>query len=109
MIIENNSVVSVSYELSSKSTGETAASVVETTKPGDPFVFIFGNGGLIEGFETNLRGKKVGEHFDFTVSADKAYGGIDLENVVNVLVNVFHDDKGKIDYEMLKVGKTLPM
>jgi FKBP-type peptidyl-prolyl cis-trans isomerase SlyD len=109
MNIETNSVVSVSYQLSSKSTGETKESIVETTKPGDPFVFLFGKGGLIEGFENNLRGKKIGDKFDFYIPSEQAYGAIDLENIVNVPVNVFHDDKGKVDYEMVKVGKTLPM
>ncbi len=109
MTIETNTVVSVSYHLTSKNSGETTESLVEKTKPGDPFVFLLGNGGLIEGFEKNLRGKKVGDKFDFYVPAEQGYGNIELENIVNIPANVFHDDKGKIDYEMVKVGKTLPM
>jgi len=109
MTIETNSVVSVSYELSSKKSGEKEEAQIEKTKPGDPFVFLFGVGGLIEGFEKNLRGKKIGDKFDFYVSSKEGYGESNIENIVNIPIDVFHNDKGKPDYEMLKVGKTLPM
>ena len=50
MIVENNKVVSVNYNLSIKGTGEQ----VEQTSKEHPFVFLFGVGGLLEDFENNL-------------------------------------------------------
>lgn len=109
MYIEQNTVVSVSYNLSSKKAGQTQETVVEKTKEGEPFVFLFGGGGLIEGFETNLRGKKAGDKFDFHISPDKGYGDVLFDNIVNIPVNAFHNDKGKLDYEVVKVGNLVPM
>ena len=58
MKIETNKVVSVSYHLSTRGPGDKEETVVEKTREGDPFVFLFGGGGLIEGFENNLNGEK---------------------------------------------------
>ena len=109
MTIETNKVVSVSYNLTAKRAGEAAEHPVEKTKAGEPFIFLFGVGGLIEGFENNLRGKKVGDKFDFHVGAKEGYGEIVIDNIVNIPINAFHDEKGKLDHEMVKVGNMLPM
>jgi len=109
MTIENNKVVSVSYKLTAKKAGEQEEQHVETTEEGQPFVFLLGSGGLIEGFENNLRGKKVGDQFDFYIESADGYGDVHLDNIVNIPVSAFYDDKGNFDYEMIKVGNTLPM
>lgn len=109
MTIEANKVVSVNYNLTSKKTGQTEEVFVEKTSTANPFVFMFGVGGLIEGFENNLRGKKVGDKFDFRIAPADGYGEHNLENIVNIPITAFHDDKGNVDHEMVKVGKTLPM
>ena len=70
MIIEKNTVVSVNYLLSLKESGEK----VEQTSKENPFVFIFGTGGLLEDFEANLQGKKIGDSFDFFVDHQRGYG-----------------------------------
>lgn len=109
MTIDTNRVVSVSYTLTAKKAGEKEETQVEKTKEGDPFVFLYGVGGLIEGFENNLRGKKVGDTFDFHILPAEGYGEVNFENIVNIPVNAFHDEKGQLDHEMVKVGNMLPM
>ncbi len=109
MVIEANKVVSVSYTLTSKQAGQKEETNIEKTRDGEPFMFLFGSGGLIEGFENNLKGKKVSDKFDFHIAPAQGYGEIVLENIVNVPSEAFHDDKGKLDHEVVKVGNMVPM
>jgi len=70
MIVENNKVVSLSYEL--KVNGET----VETVGADSPLMFLFGAGNLLPKFEKNLDGLKLNDSFDFElVSADAVIFG----------------------------------
>lgn len=105
MKIENNSVVSVNYLLTRKDNGEK----IEQTSKEHPFVFIFGIGGLLEDFESNLLNKKTGDTFDFFVEHKRGYGARDEQNVVMIPVESFVGDDGKFDSENVKVGVTLPM
>jgi FKBP-type peptidyl-prolyl cis-trans isomerase SlyD len=105
MTIENNTVVSVNYNLSLKETGEQ----VEQTSKEQPFVFLFGAGGLLEDFETNLRGKKAGDTFDFFIDHKRGYGVRDDQHLVMIPIDAFIGEDGKLDEENVKVGVTLPM
>lgn len=105
MTIENNTVVSVNYLLAKKGTGEQ----IEQTSKEHPFVFIFGAGGLLEDFETNLRNKKVGDTFDFFIEHTRGYGVRDEQHIVMIPIDAFLAEDGKLDEENVKVGVTLPM
>ncbi len=105
MKIENNMVVSVNYQLSKKDTDEQ----VEQTSKEHPFVFIFGNGGLLEDFETNLLSKKTGDTFDFFIDHKRGYGVREEQHLVNIPIAAFLGEDGKFDDEGVKVGVTLPM
>jgi FKBP-type peptidyl-prolyl cis-trans isomerase SlyD len=105
MIIENNKVVSVNYNLSVKETGEQ----VEQTSKEHPFVFLFGAGGLLEDFENNLKGKKAGDTFDFFIEHSRGYGVRDEQHVVMIPIEAFLGEDQKFDSENVKVGVTLPM
>lgn len=109
MIIEKNTVVSVSYELSSKKGNEGPEQAVEKTDASHPFVFLFGAGGLLEDFESNLGGKKAGDSFDFHIEASKGYGNYDISHIVTIPKAAFHNDQGQFDSENVKTGKVLPM
>ena len=109
MTIEKNKVVSVNYNLTSKKPGETQEQFIEKTDSTNPFVFLYGVGGLIAGFEANLIGKKVGDAFDFHIASADAYGDRNVENVATIPITAFHDEKGKLDHDMVKVGNVLPM
>lgn len=105
MTIEKNTVVSVNYNLSLKETGEQ----VEQTSKEQPFVFLYGAGGLLEDFEANLRGKKSGDTFDFFIDYKRGYGARDEQHLVMIPINAFLAEDGKLDEENVKVGVTLPM
>lgn len=105
MKIENNTVVSVNYLLAKKDTGEK----IEETSTQHPFVFIFGNGGLLEDFESNLLNKKAGDSFDFFIDHKRGYGVRDEQHIVMIPIDSFMGEDGKFDSENVQVGVTLPM
>ena len=105
LTIEKNSVVSVNYTLTEKTSGAQ----VEQTSKEHPFVFIFGNGGLLEDFETNLKGKKAGDTFDFFIEHSRGYGLRDEQHVVMIPIDAFTAEDGSFDDENVKEGVTLPM
>jgi FKBP-type peptidyl-prolyl cis-trans isomerase SlyD len=105
MKIDKDTVVSVNYLLTNKGTGEK----IEQTSKENPFVFLFGTGGLLEEFEKNLFNKVVGDTFDFVIDAEKGYGLRNDEFVANVPMDAFLDEQGNFDSESIKVGVTLPM
>lgn len=71
MTIEQNTVVSLAYRLHrNNAEGE----MIETVDQQQPFVFLFGAGGLLPEFESNLAGKAVGDQVSFGIEAANAYG-----------------------------------
>lgn len=110
MIIENKKVVAVNYQLSVPGATKGEETIAEKTDAAHPFVFLFGAGQLLPDFEGNLKGKKVGDTFDFRIAADKGYGLRDENYVVTLPIDVFRNpDDGSVDDEQVKVGNTLPM
>lgn len=105
MKIANNKVVAVDYLLTRKDTGEK----IEQTSKEHPFVFIFGIGGLLEDFESNLLDKVTGDKFDFFIDHKRGYGARDEQHVVMIPAESFTGEDGKFDSENVKVGVTLPM
>jgi FKBP-type peptidyl-prolyl cis-trans isomerase SlyD len=107
MKIEQNKVVTLSYEL--HSTDERNQKVlIEKTDSANPFVFIFGTGNLIPSFEENVSGLSVGEKFTFSIEAEEGYGPIDKEAIVDIPIDTFKQD-GILMMEILKIGSVLPM
>jgi FKBP-type peptidyl-prolyl cis-trans isomerase SlyD len=110
MIIENNRVVSVSYSLHIPEEEDgTGEEMVEQTTAENPYVFLFGSSGLIEQFESNLAGKKMGDAFDFFISASQAYGDYDEDKMVDIPIEAFKGEDGELDTEMVQIGNELPM
>lgn len=109
MIISEKQVVSVNYHLTVPGDNGGAEITIEKTSTEEPFVFLIGAGQLLPDFESNLAGKKVGDKFDFRIEAGRGYGEYQLDHVVNLPIENFLDDKGKLDTEMIAVGKNVPM
>jgi FKBP-type peptidyl-prolyl cis-trans isomerase SlyD len=107
MVIDDKKVVSVSYELLVSDDG--SETLVEKTDSESPFVFLLGSGGLLEAFEDNLKGLKVGDKFDFVIKAEEGYGMREEDQVAQVPIDAFLNSEGKMDEEMVKVGNYLPM
>jgi len=70
--------------------------------------FIFGTGMMLEAFENKLAGLDVDDTFDFTLTADDAYGEYDDTHVVEIPRSVFEVD-GQIDEEVIFENNTVPM
>ncbi len=102
MKIAKNTVPSVSYVLT------VDGEVVDEAKKETPLSFIFGVGGMIPGFEKNLDGLETGDSYEFTLSPDEAYGEYNQNAVVDLPLSTFSVD-GKIQEELLVVGKVIPM
>jgi FKBP-type peptidyl-prolyl cis-trans isomerase SlyD len=108
MTIDNNTVVSLNYKLS-VSADSSKEELVEETSAEQPFVFLFGVGGLLEEFEGNLKGLKAGDKFDFVIKAENGYGTGSDENTVRIPMEAFVADGEELDTEMVAVGNFLPM
>jgi FKBP-type peptidyl-prolyl cis-trans isomerase SlyD len=109
MNISNNSVVSVNYHLSVPGENGSEEITIEKTSKEDPFVFLFGGGQLLPDFEKNLSGKKPGDTFDFRINAEAGYGTYQLDHIVNLPIENFLGEDGKLDTETIAVGKNVPM
>lgn len=105
MVVSQNKVVSVTYELRiNNQSGE----VIESVDRNSPLTFLFGNGSLLPRFEDNLAGLKVGDGFDFNLISEDAYGEFDESSVIKVPLQAFQVD-GKVDYDLVKEGNKIPM
>lgn len=105
MIISNNKVVSLTYELKlDNAQGE----IVEVTSSDSPLVFLYGAGNMLPKFEENLANLKLNDNFEFTLVAEDAYGPLISEAVIDLPIDVFMVE-GKIDPEMLRIGNVIPM
>ncbi len=105
MIIEKNKMVSVTYELKYD---DADAELIEKVEKDSPLTFLFGAGNMLEHFEKNLEGLKVGDIFDFKLTSEQAYGPVTEDAVVNVPMNAFEVD-GKVDPELIALGNAIPM
>ncbi len=106
MRIEKNKMVSLIYELrESNESGRILESLTEIR----PLNFIYGTGRLLPVFESNIDSLKAGDNFRFPLNSEEAYGDRREEMIVNVPVNVFHTEDGKLNEEICKVGSEIPM
>jgi FKBP-type peptidyl-prolyl cis-trans isomerase SlyD len=105
MVIENNKVVALKYELRANAKDGELVEKVDNTSP---LQFIYGAGSMLKDFESNLGGLKVGDNFDFSILADNAYGLVNEEMVVDLPKDIFVVD-GKVDDSLLVLGNTVPM
>jgi len=102
MKIEKNKVVSLTYDL------EVDNEIIQSVDAKQPMEFIYGTGYLLPAFETHILGKKEGDSYEFTLSAEDAYGEENPEAIVELPKNIFEVD-GKIEEGLLTVGRVLPM
>lgn len=102
MNIAQDKVVALSYTL------KVNDEIIETVTAEKPMKFIFGTGYLLPKFEEYINGKTTGDTFEFTLSAEEAYGEINNDAIVELPKNLF-EVEGKIEDGLLTVGNVLPM
>ena len=105
MVVSNNKVVSLAYELRIDS---KEGEVIETVDRNSPLTFIYGNGSLLPRFEDYLSGLTVGDSFDFNLASAEAYGEVDESSIIKIPLQAFEMD-GKVDYQLVKLGNKIPM
>ena len=69
-------------------------------------MFLFGAGGLLPEFETNLAGKLVGSNFEFQILSANAYGEFDENALEYVPKDIFMVD-GQLAEDMLQIDKVI--
>jgi FKBP-type peptidyl-prolyl cis-trans isomerase SlyD len=105
MKVSQNKVVTLTYSLRlDNETGELVQEVSEER----PFVHLFGAGSLLPAFENNLNGLEPGDDFGFHLASEEAYGNQSDEAIIELEKSIFEID-GKVDEEMVAVGKMLHM
>ena len=104
MVIDNKQI-NLNYDLrNDNAEGE----MIESTYASKPISFVFGQGKMIPKFETNIAGLNEGDQFEFIIKSMDAYGAIQEGAVIDIPLNTFEAD-GQIDYNMVKVGNSIPM
>lgn len=107
MPIAKNNVVFISYQLAFPDE-DGQPDVVEIVDENEPMVFIHGLSGLPEAFEKNLLGLNEGDNFDFSISAEDAYGNVDPNAIIQLPKSIFQAE-GQIADDILKLGNFIPM
>jgi FKBP-type peptidyl-prolyl cis-trans isomerase SlyD len=107
MTISEDKVVTVNYYLTASRDNEAEELIEETTKD-HPFTFLFGYGGVLPEFESNLEGKQKGDKFDFRIVSKNGYGDYEKDYVVQIDRASFEID-GKFDDVRVKVGNDVEM
>lgn len=102
----NNKYIAASYALYDVTDGKKE--LVEETIEGRPFEFISGFGITIPAFEQALVDLKKGDHFDFTLTSEQAYGAHHPEHVLELDKTIFSVN-GKFDEEHIVVDAIIPL
>ena len=131
MAINDNQVVSISYELKDVANGE----VIDSNLDAAPLTFIVGKGQIIPGLENELKSLSQGDSADIEVAAKDGYGEYDEAAVqslpkeqfaglemtegmtlygqgedggtVQVIVKSFNDETVNVDFNHPLAGKNL--
>jgi FKBP-type peptidyl-prolyl cis-trans isomerase SlyD len=87
MQVEKEKVVTIDYTLT-----DEAGDVLDTSKGGNPLVYLHGAGNLIAGLENALAGKTAGESLKVVLSAEDGYGERDESLLRSVPKEQFGDE-----------------
>ena len=107
MPIAKNNVVFISYQLAFPDENGQP-DVVEIVDEKEPMVFIHGLSGLPDAFEENLLGLNEGDTFDFSISAEDAYGNVDPNAIIELPKSIFQAEDQSAD-DILQIGNFIPM
>ena len=108
MVVENQKVVSATYSLFIN--GEDGKEeLMEQATEQAPLTWCQGEGMMLPAFEAQMAGKSVGDHFDFVLKADEAYGPYIPEGLKDLPKQMFFNGDGEFDEERVYVGAIVPM
>lgn len=101
-----NKYIATEYQLYTVENGKK--SLVEKTRPDQPFVFISGFGIALEALEARIAGLEAGSSFDVTLTKDEAFGDYHPERVVELDKELFCIN-GHFDMEHVHKGAVIPL
>ena len=104
-MITTNKSVRLNYNLKEDN---AQGRLIESTYENNPLEFVFGAGKMIPMFEEHLEGKNEGDKFAFAIPADQAYGEVNPSAIMDLDLEIFRHE-GEINYDVIKVGNTVPM
>jgi len=94
MIVEENRIVTISYELHE---GDASGQLLEVMSMSYPFIFFYKSDSMLDSFQENLRGLENGETFEFTLEAEEAYGQRTDEQIAEIPIERFVVDDEMAD------------
>lgn len=115
MQIDKNTVVEFHYRL----TDGDGNAIENSHDDNDPMFYLHGHGNMIEGLETALAGKQVGDSFSVTLTPEQAYGERNEQAVQRIplkhlsgakkwkpgMLAVVNTEEGQRQVTIVKVGK----
>lgn len=102
----NNKYITVAYQLYTDFDGKQQ--MVEEAPEAHPFQFISGFGTTLDAFEAQITPLAKGDTFNFTLSAEEAYGEYDPQGVIELSKEIFTID-GKFDTNYIYPGAVVPL
>jgi FKBP-type peptidyl-prolyl cis-trans isomerase SlyD len=94
MIVEENHIVTISYELRE---GDASGYLLEVMSIAYPFIFFYKSASILDTFQENLRGLRNGETFEFTLTVEEAYGERKDAHIAEVPIERFVVDDEMAD------------
>lgn len=102
-----NKYMAVSYELYTTN-ADGVTELVEKAPADHPFQFVSGMGFTLDAFEARVAGLSPGEHFDFVLPKDEAYGDYLEERVLHLDRGMFSVN-GHFDKENIYPGNVITL
>lgn len=105
--MQENKYITVAYELYTDNE-KGIHELVEKAPVEHPFQFITNMGVALDAFEAKVAALAEGENFDFTLTADEAYGPYEEAHVIDLNKEVFCID-GRFDKNTIYPGNVIPL
>ncbi len=105
--MQENKYITVAYELYTDNE-KGIHELVEKAPVEHPFQFITNMGVALDAFEAKVAALAEGENFDFTLTADEAYGPYEDAHVIDLDKEVFCID-GRFDKNTIYPGNVIPL
>ncbi|MCQ2346348.1 MAG: FKBP-type peptidyl-prolyl cis-trans isomerase [Paludibacteraceae bacterium] len=109
MKIENQKVVTLTYDMYVDGEEGQAEELMEKATEQNPLTYCQGEGMMLGKFEESLLGKSKGDNFDFRIGFEDAYGEYDEQGVMELDKQMFFNGDGEFDSERVYVGNIIPM
>ena len=105
--MQENKYITVAYELYTDNE-KGIHELVEKAPVEHPFQFVTNMGVALDAFEAKVAALAEGENFDFTLTADEAYGPYEEAHVIDLDKEIFCID-GRFDKNTIYPGNVIPL